>query len=61
MTNLFINAINNNKKIHPITAYFKDGTSAEYTTDILNLLKTDKDVTCITDGETGEIIFEKEA
>ena len=57
MTNLFINAISNNKKIHPITAYFKDGTSADYTTDILYLLKTDKDVICITDGETGEVIY----
>lgn len=57
MTNLFINTMNNNKKIHPITAYFKDGTSAEYTTDILNLLKTDKDVICITDGITGEVIY----
>ena len=45
------------KKIHPITAYFKDGTVADYTTDILYLLKTDKDVFCITDGITGEVIY----
>ena len=57
MTNLFINAIGSNQKIHPITAYFKDGTVADYTTDILYLLKTDKDVFCITDGITGEVIY----
>ena len=45
------------KKIHPITAYFKDGSAIDYTTEILNLLKTDKDVICITDGITGEVIY----
>ena len=57
MKNLFINAISNNKKIHPITSYFKDGTSADYTTDILYLLKTDNTVETITDGITGEVIY----
>ena len=40
-----------------ITVYFKDGSEAEYTTNILDLLKTDPDVVTITDAETGEIIF----
>lgn len=45
------------KKIHPITAYFKDGTVADYTTDILYLLKTDNTVETIIDGITGEVIY----
>lgn len=40
-----------------ITVYFKDGSEADYTTNILELLKADPEVNAITDAETGEIIF----
>lgn len=41
----------------PILAEFKNGRKVEYTTDILNLLFTDKEVVCVSDLDTGEIIF----
>lgn len=44
------------KKDDVITAYFKNGDSAEYTKNILHLLKTDKDVAEITDSD-GVVIF----
>jgi hypothetical protein len=40
-----------------ITVYFKDGTQADYTTAILELLKTDPEVDTITSATTGEILF----
>jgi hypothetical protein len=42
---------------NPITAHFTNGTTADYTTAIWNLLVTDPDVEFITDGETGEILY----
>jgi hypothetical protein len=58
--NDFIKALDTNKKVHVITAHFKNGQKVEYTIDILDMLKDEKDITCITDNETGEIIWEKE-
>lgn len=40
-----------------ITAYFKDGREATYSKSLLNDLKTEKIIDCITDDETGEILF----
>jgi hypothetical protein len=40
----------------PIVATFKDGTSAQYTSNILNLLKSDKSVINIIDATTGECL-----
>lgn len=40
-----------------ITVYFKDGTQADYTTAIIDLLKTDPEVDTITSATTGEILF----
>lgn len=40
-----------------IVAIFKDGREVNYTTDILNLLLTDKDIDTVYDMETGEVIF----
>lgn len=40
-----------------IVAKFKDGREATYTTDVLNLLFTDKDIDTVYDLETGEVIF----
>lgn len=39
-----------------ITVYFTDGTTADYTRAILDLLQTDPTVDCITDATTGEIL-----
>lgn len=41
----------------PIIAYFRDGTEAEYTTDVFFLLVTDPDVVNIVNGITGEVIY----
>ena len=57
--NFFITTAFNPNPTKTITAHFKNGTSAQYTIDIYNLLITDNDVECITDGETGEIIYTK--
>lgn len=43
-----------------ITAYFTNHEPVNFTAEIFNLLKTDENIECITDAETGEIIFEKE-
>lgn len=42
-----------------ITAHFIDGTQADYTTAIFDLLKSDSAVECITDSDTGEILYIK--
>lgn len=57
--NFFIATAFNPNLAKTITAHFKNGTSAQYTMDIYNLLISDNDVECITDGETGEIIYIK--
>lgn len=55
--NEFINALFNTSEQKTVIAYFANGTSETYTRNILNLLKTEPDVTNIIDGETGEIIY----
>ena len=40
-----------------ITAHFVDGSTADYTIAIYDLLITDKAVEYITDSNTGEIIY----
>ena len=40
-----------------ITAHFIDGSAAVYTMAIYKLLITDKATECITDNNTGEIIY----
>lgn len=57
--NFFITTAFNPNPAKTITAHFKNGTSAQYTMDTYNLLITDNDVECITDGDSGEIIFIK--
>lgn len=53
----FIKAINGTPEEPPIIAYFKNGSSGEYTRAILELLKTDPATLEIIDGTTGEIIY----
>lgn len=55
----FANEIFNVKPGSLITVYFRNGSSAEYTTNIWGLLVTDPTVECITSAETGEILFER--
>ena len=45
------------KERRDIVAKFKDGREVKYTTDILNMLFTDKNIDTVYDLETGEIIF----
>ena len=40
-----------------VVAVFKNGRRVTYTTDILNLLFTDRDIDTVYDLETGEVIF----
>jgi hypothetical protein len=42
-----------------IIVTFKNGTTANYTTQIYNLLVTDPAVEMIVSNETGEILFER--
>lgn len=55
--NDFIKAIGHQHTDKEITAHFVDGSSAVYTMAIYNLLITDKTVNCITDNDTGEVIY----
>ena len=57
--NDFIKAVTSKAKAHTVKAHFIDGASAVYTMSIIELLKTDKTVDYITDGETGEVIYSK--
>ena len=43
-----------------IVAYFKNHTPVNYTMAVFELLKTEKDLICILDGETGEVIFDNQ-
>ena len=56
----FINAIYNNTNAKTITAHFTDGTQATYTTAIIDLLKSDNAIECITDNTTGECLYIKD-
>lgn len=58
--NFFIETVFDPTPAAPITVYFKNGQTADYTKSILNLLKTDKTIDCITDGLTGEIIYKND-
>lgn len=42
-----------------IIARFLSGEEVEYTTDVLDLLKTDKDVEWVVDSLTGEVLYSK--
>ena len=56
--NDFIKAIGRAQRADKeITAHFADGSTAVYTMAIYNLLITDKTVNCITDNDTGEVIY----
>ena len=58
--NFFINTVFDPTPAAPITVYFKNGQTADYTANIIDLLKTDNAVKFITDGLTGEIIHEND-
>lgn len=51
------NAVLNNERHEEITAHFRDGRAAVYTSLIFDLLKTDPAVEMIIDTKTGEILF----
>ena len=53
----FANEIFNAAAGEPITAIFRDGTRAQYTTNILSLLASDPDTECIYNSDTGEVLF----
>ena len=55
--NDFIKALDTKAITQNILVTFRNGQQDIYTTNILNLLKTDKDVTEIMDMETGELLF----
>lgn len=59
LLNDFANTVLNNKKQNEIRAYFRDGKEVIYTYNIIDLLKTENDVVCITDNQTGEILWER--
>lgn len=55
----FIKAICSNTNAKTITAHFTDGTQADYTTAIFDLLKSECTVECIIDSDTGEVLYIK--
>ena len=55
--NDFIKAIFGKPSARCIIAEFTDGTTAEYTENIINLLLADLAVNNITDAATGEILY----
>lgn len=57
--NFFITTAFNPNPAKTITAHFKNGTSAQYTMDIFNLLISDSDIERIIDDATGKIIYHK--
>ena len=59
---MFENCVNDINKIlgtRLIIARFLSGEEVEYTTDVLDLLKTDKDVEWVVDSLTGEVLYFK--
>ncbi len=40
-----------------ILVTFKNGRRVRYTTDVLRMLKTDSEVSCIIDADTGEVLY----
>lgn len=58
INNLFIAALNNNKKINTILIKFYGRHDLiEYPATMINLLKNDKHVQDIIDNSTGEVLF----
>jgi hypothetical protein len=57
--NLFANVFGKTNATQ-IIVQFKNGQSATYTTNILNLLKSDPDTEYIINAETGELIYHYE-
>ena len=56
-SNFFLDAIFTPSSAAGITAHFKDGTSADYTRDIFELLKSDENTEAIIDTETGAVVW----
>jgi hypothetical protein len=55
---MFIDAIGNKKSgAGTMIACFRSGKEARYTMRVFDLLKTDPEVVCICDNETGEVIY----
>lgn len=57
LKDMFINSIFGATTAESITATFKNGTSADYTTDIFSLLVSDPCTKEIVSNETGEIYY----
>ena len=57
LRDIFINSIFGTTTAESITAIFKNGTSADYTTDIFSLLVSDPCTKEIISNETGELYF----
>jgi len=57
INDIFISSICGKCTAESITATFKNGTSADYTTDIFSLLVSDPCTKEIVSNETGEVYF----
>lgn len=57
LRDMFINSIFGTTTAESITATFKNGTSAEYTTNTFSLLVSDPCTKEIVSNETGEVYF----
>ena len=57
LRDMFINSIFGTTTAESITATFKNGTSADYTTDIFSLLVSDPATAEIISNETGEVYY----
>lgn len=59
MYNDFLNVFNTDVITNNIIVYFKNGSSAVYTTNVLSMIKEEPDVVLILSESTGEVLFQR--
>lgn len=55
----FLNVFNTDVITNNIIVYFKNGSSAVYTTNVLSMIKEEPDVVLILSESTGEVLFQR--
>lgn len=55
----FLNVFNTGVNTNNIIVYFKNGSSAVYTINVLSMIKEEPDVVLILSESTGEVLFQR--